>query len=88
VSEEKAVVEAEKMFEVRFPNAIKVVLGMDNLNPHNIASVYEKLPPVKADGGKEIFSPVYLSISSGKYRVLILNTANPLDCCRGGVTQE
>lgn len=38
----------EEMLEVRYPDAQKVVLVMDNLNTHNIASLYEAFPPQKA----------------------------------------
>ncbi len=33
------------MLEVRYPDAEKVVLVMDNLNTHSIASLYEAFPP-------------------------------------------
>jgi len=33
------------MLEVRYPDAEKVVLVMDNLNIHSIASLYEAFPP-------------------------------------------
>lgn len=38
----------EEMLVARYPNAQKVVLVMDNLNTHNIASLYEAFPPEKA----------------------------------------
>jgi hypothetical protein len=38
----------EEMLETRYPDAKKVVLVMDNLNTHNIASLYEAFPPEKA----------------------------------------
>lgn len=38
----------EEMLEIRYPDAKKVVLVMDNLNTHNIASLYEAFPPEKA----------------------------------------
>lgn len=38
----------EEMLEIRYPAAKKVVLVMDNLNTHNIASLYEAFSPVKA----------------------------------------
>lgn len=36
------------MLERRYPEAKKVVLVMDNLNTHRIASLYEAFPPAKA----------------------------------------
>lgn len=36
------------MLEVRYPDAEKVVLVMDNLNTHTTASLYEAFPPVEA----------------------------------------
>ena len=36
------------MLEERYPEAKKVVLVMDNLNTHKIASLYETFPPAKA----------------------------------------
>lgn len=36
------------MLEVRYPDAEKVILVMDNLNTHNIASLYEAFPPEMA----------------------------------------
>jgi len=36
------------MLEQRYPEAIKVRLVMDNLNTHNIASLYETFPPAEA----------------------------------------
>ena len=36
------------MLEVRYPGAEKVVLVMDNLNTHSIASLYEAFPPADA----------------------------------------
>lgn len=38
----------EEMLEQRYPKAKKVVLVMDNLNTHKIASLYEAFPPEKA----------------------------------------
>jgi len=38
----------EEMLEERYADAEKVVLVMDNLNTHNIASLYEAFPPEKA----------------------------------------
>jgi DDE superfamily endonuclease len=40
----------QKMLEERYPKAEKVVLVMDNLNTHSIASLYEAFPPEKARG--------------------------------------
>jgi hypothetical protein len=37
-----------EMLEVRYPEAKKVVLVMDNLNTHNTASLYEAFPPEEA----------------------------------------
>ncbi|HKJ63815.1 MAG TPA: transposase, partial [Desulfopila sp.] len=34
--------------EIRYPDAKKVVLVMDNLNTHNIASMYVAFHPIKA----------------------------------------
>jgi hypothetical protein len=36
------------MLEQRYPEAVKVRLVMDNLNTHNIASLYETFPPAEA----------------------------------------
>jgi hypothetical protein len=36
------------MLEVRYPDAKKVILVMDNLNTHSIASLYEAFPPEHA----------------------------------------
>jgi len=36
------------MLDVRYPDAEKVVLVMDNLNTHGIASLYEAFPPAEA----------------------------------------
>ncbi len=36
------------MLDQRYPDAKKVVLVMDNLNTHNIASLYERFPAEKA----------------------------------------
>jgi len=36
------------MLEVRYPEAIKVRLVMDNLNTHDIASLYDTFPPQEA----------------------------------------
>lgn len=36
------------MLEERYPEAIKVRLVMDNLNTHDIASLYDTFPPVQA----------------------------------------
>lgn len=36
------------MLDIRYPNAKKVVLVMDNLNTHGIASLYEAFPPAEA----------------------------------------
>jgi len=38
----------EKMLEERYADAEKVVLVMDNLNTHNMASLYQAFPPEKA----------------------------------------
>lgn len=38
----------QEMLEERYPEADKVVLVMDNLNTHNIASLYLAFPPEKA----------------------------------------
>ena len=38
----------EEMLTVRYPDAQKVVLVMDNLNTHNIGSLYEAFSPEKA----------------------------------------
>ena len=40
----------EEMLEQRYSKAEKVVLVMDNLNTHKIASLYEAFPPEKARG--------------------------------------
>jgi hypothetical protein len=36
------------LLEVQYPEVKKVVLVMDNLNTHNISSLYDKFPPEKA----------------------------------------
>lgn len=38
----------QQMLEVRYPNAIKVRLILDNLNTHGIASLYDTFPPEAA----------------------------------------
>jgi hypothetical protein len=38
----------EAMVEKRYEDATKIILVMDNLNTHNIASLYEAFPPEKA----------------------------------------
>lgn len=38
----------KEMLEDRYPNATKVVLVMDNLNTHNMASLYKAFPPIEA----------------------------------------
>ena len=38
----------EQLLTVDYPDAQKVVLVMDNLNTHNIASLYQAFPPEKA----------------------------------------
>lgn len=38
----------KEMLEQRYPKAEKIVLVMDNLNTHNIASLYEAFPPETA----------------------------------------
>lgn len=38
----------KEMLEERYPDATKVVLVMDNLNTHNIASLYTTFPPDEA----------------------------------------
>jgi len=38
----------KQMLDERYPNAIKVRLVMDNLNTHNIASLYETFEPKEA----------------------------------------
>jgi hypothetical protein len=38
----------KQMLDVRYPNATKVRLVMDNLNTHNIASLYEAFEPNEA----------------------------------------
>jgi len=40
----------KEMLEERYKDAEKVVLVMDNLNTHNIASLYTAFPPEKARG--------------------------------------
>lgn len=37
-----------EMLDIRYPDAQKVVLVMDNLNTHSIASLYEAFPPAEA----------------------------------------
>ena len=38
----------KQMLDERYPDAIKVILVMDNLNTHNIASLYETFDPKEA----------------------------------------
>ena len=38
----------KEMLDIRYPDATKVVLVMDNLNTHSTASLYEAFPPVEA----------------------------------------
>lgn len=38
----------KEMLDVRYPDAIKVRLVMDNLNTHNMASLYETFEPAEA----------------------------------------
>ncbi len=38
----------KQMLDERYPDAIKVRLVMDNLNTHNIASLYETFEPKEA----------------------------------------
>ena len=38
----------KEMLDVRYPDAIKVLLVMDNLNTHTPASLYEAFPPEEA----------------------------------------
>jgi hypothetical protein len=38
----------KQMLDERYPDAIKVRLVMDNLNTHNIASLYETIEPMEA----------------------------------------
>jgi len=38
----------EHLLNIEYPDAEKVVLVMDNLNTHNIASLYQAFPPEKA----------------------------------------
>ena len=38
----------QEMLEERYPEADKVILVMDNLNTHNLASLYTAFPPEKA----------------------------------------
>ncbi len=38
----------QEMLEERYPDAEKVILVMDNLNTHNMASLYTAFPPAKA----------------------------------------
>ncbi len=41
-------VQIKQMLDERYPEAIKVRLVMDNLNTHNIASLYETFEPAEA----------------------------------------
>ncbi len=38
----------QELLDVHYPNALKVVLVMDNLNTHTIGSLYEAFDPVEA----------------------------------------
>ena len=40
--------QTKQMLDERYPDAIKVLLVMDNLNTHNIASLYETFEPKEA----------------------------------------
>jgi DDE superfamily endonuclease len=40
--------QVERLLTIDYPNAEQVILVMDNLNTHNIASLYEAFPPEKA----------------------------------------
>jgi hypothetical protein len=40
--------QSKEMLDVRYPDANKVILVMDNLNTHTTASRYEAFPPVEA----------------------------------------
>jgi len=37
-----------KLVDETYPNAVKVVLVLDNLNTHGVASLYEAFPPEEA----------------------------------------
>jgi len=37
--------QTRELLEVHYPNAIKVVLVMDNLNTHSLSALYETFPP-------------------------------------------
>lgn len=40
--------QVRQLLEIHYPDAEKIVLVMDNLNTHSIASLYEAFPPQKA----------------------------------------
>jgi len=40
--------QVERLLTIDYPDAEQVILVMDNLNTHNIASLYEAFPPEKA----------------------------------------
>ena len=40
--------QVRELLDVHYPNAIKVLLVMDNLNTHTISSLYEAFPPDEA----------------------------------------
>ena len=40
--------QVERLLTIDYPNAEQVILVMDNLNTHNIASLYQAFPPEKA----------------------------------------
>ena len=40
--------QVERLLTIDYPNAEQVILVMDNLNTHNVASLYEAFPPEKA----------------------------------------
>ena len=42
--------EIQNLTDVRYPDAKKIILVMDNLNTHAIASLYKTFPPEKARG--------------------------------------
>ena len=40
--------QGKELGDVRYPEAERIVLGLDNLNTHSVASLYEVFPPAQA----------------------------------------
>ena len=73
----------DHLLSVEYPDADKVVLVMDNLNTHSIASLYEAFPPEKAyalAGRLEIHhTPVHGSwLNMAEIELSVLNSSTPI----------